>query len=658
MAGFRGSGNAHVKIRLRDRIRYAFEQLFFRYGAWSLAGVLVLAFASFLAVGTLLSLVVGVRFGADVEAAGPVEAAWHSLTRLLDGGTFSQDEDWSTRASMLLVTLGGMLIVSAFVGVVTEGIRSRTDQWREGRSLVPESNHSLILGWGPMVYPAVSQLCIAGSNRKFNCIVVMSELPRGEMDAMLKARVPDRHGARIVCRRGSPSDLDDLEMVQAHAARSVIVLPGDAGSDAPTIKTVLAVAEEARRLDREPTIIAPIFRPSFIPVARLAAPKFCQFIDVERLICRLEAQAARSPGIGEAITELLSFEGNEIYEIPPGPLVGASIADAIHAFSGACVFGVRTRDGGLELAPDPARAIGESEQLLVVTEDDDPALWGMREPAEAKSIAERARAKALRHAQVAAERPRVRRVVILGWTTRGRDLVEAIHQFSFGGLTLTIVAAPSQISVSRRELAKSPVEGIEWFEVIDDEWEDAEDPICDADVVLVLADRRGDDAEQSDAEVLVNLLRLRHLKERRQAEFRVVTEIVDRRNQELVMATDPDDLIVTGTMLANALTQFIDNEIGGQVLRSLLGPTGPSIFVVPLSLLGLGADDERTSFEVVAAAALARGAYAIGLKLGGLQREGASLVLSPERSGELSLTADDRVVLIAAAEVVKAMFGA
>jgi hypothetical protein len=128
-----------------------------------------------------------------------------------------------------------------------------------------------VLGWVPMVYSTLQELCVAGENQASSRIVLMSELPRLEMESLLQARRKNRHGTRIVGRSGRPSDIDDLILVQAHHANSVITPPSKTSIDATTIKTVLAVAEDSRRLGSEPHMIAPIFRQSFVTVARLAA---------------------------------------------------------------------------------------------------------------------------------------------------------------------------------------------------------------------------------------------------------------------------------------------------------------------------------------------------------------------------------------------------
>jgi hypothetical protein len=93
-----------MRIRIRDRLRDRAELMSFRLGTLGLALALVAASLAILGLGTLLGLIVDVRFGGDAEPATPVEAARHSFTRLRAGGTFSQDEEWPTRVSMLLAT--------------------------------------------------------------------------------------------------------------------------------------------------------------------------------------------------------------------------------------------------------------------------------------------------------------------------------------------------------------------------------------------------------------------------------------------------------------------------------------------------------------------------------------------------------------------------
>jgi len=72
---------------------------------------------------------------------------WMSLMRTLDPGTMGGDEGSPFFLFMMLaVTIGGLFVVSALIGVINSGIEAQLDRLRKGRSRVLESGHTLILG--------------------------------------------------------------------------------------------------------------------------------------------------------------------------------------------------------------------------------------------------------------------------------------------------------------------------------------------------------------------------------------------------------------------------------------------------------------------------------------------------------------------------------
>src|SRR5688572_4105678 len=106
-----------------------------------------------LGIVTLAALIIAL-FGispAESELVGFATAAWYSLMRTLDPGTMGQDSGWGFRIIMLLVTLGGIFIISALIGVLNTGLQLRMDELRKGRSRVIESNHTVILGWSHQI---------------------------------------------------------------------------------------------------------------------------------------------------------------------------------------------------------------------------------------------------------------------------------------------------------------------------------------------------------------------------------------------------------------------------------------------------------------------------------------------------------------------------
>src|SRR4051812_4700240 len=111
-------------------------------GTPALVGWLALATLTMIAIFTVVILVGGLGpKGAGHK--GPVGQAFDSLLHALDPGTIAEDEGrWPFLAVMLLVTLGGLFVVSALIGVIATGLDSRIEELRKGRSVVLEEDHT------------------------------------------------------------------------------------------------------------------------------------------------------------------------------------------------------------------------------------------------------------------------------------------------------------------------------------------------------------------------------------------------------------------------------------------------------------------------------------------------------------------------------------
>ena len=213
-----------------------------------------------------------------------------------------------------MLTLGGLFIVSALIGVIATGIDEKLVDLRKGRSRVLESDHTLILGWSETVFTIVSELAIANESRTRPAIVIMADEDKVEMEDAIREKVPELHNTRVVCRTGSPIDLDDLEIVNHQTARSVIVLaPAGEDPDSEVIKTVLALTRGPRRREELYHIVAEIQNPANLEAAYLVAGDEAVIIDKRETIARLIVQTSRQSGASVVYTELFDFDGDEVY---------------------------------------------------------------------------------------------------------------------------------------------------------------------------------------------------------------------------------------------------------------------------------------------------------------------------------------------------------
>jgi hypothetical protein len=149
---------------------------------------------------------------------------------------------------MLFVTLGGIFVVSALIGVLNNAIEGQMERLRKGRSVVLEANHMLILGWSPQIFTILNELMTANENQSRARIVVLAAKDKVEMEDEIRERVEIKGKTRIICRSGSPIDPTDLEIANPHSAKSIIVLPPEnSDPDTDVIKTVLAITNNPNR---------------------------------------------------------------------------------------------------------------------------------------------------------------------------------------------------------------------------------------------------------------------------------------------------------------------------------------------------------------------------------------------------------------------------
>jgi voltage-gated potassium channel Kch len=263
-------------VRVRDRLRYMFDNSMAR-GPIALIGWLALVSLLLIAVIAGVITVVGIApegispTGAEGTRPGFLEVAWYSLMRTLDAGTMGGDKGrWPFLFAILAVTLGGVFIVSTLIGVLTSGIESKVDELRKGRSRVVEEGHTLILGWSPKIFSVISELVTANENRKRPRIVVMADQDKVEMEDEIRSKVGSTKNTKVICRTGSPIDLNDLEIVNPHGARSIVVLaPEEGDPDSHVIKVILALTNHPHRRREPYHVVAEIQDPKNLEVAKM-----------------------------------------------------------------------------------------------------------------------------------------------------------------------------------------------------------------------------------------------------------------------------------------------------------------------------------------------------------------------------------------------------
>jgi voltage-gated potassium channel Kch len=627
------------KPTLAQRLRYAFDNTMSR-GTPALVVYLGLATLALIGLFTAVVLIFGlVPKGGRHSFIGGI---FTTLEHAMDPGTIANDTArWPFLLAMLLVTVAGLFVVSALIGVIATGLDSKIDELRKGRSLVLENGHTLILGWSDTIFTILSELDEAKAEESDPSIVILAERDRVEMEDRIRAKLGELRNARVICRSGSPIDLADLDLVSPQTARSIIVLAPEAEEpDSQVIKCVLALTKAAGHREHSYHIVAEIQDPTNLEAAHLVAGDEAVLVDKSETISRLVVQAARESGASVVYTELLDFAGDELYFREDEALAGRTFGDAVFAYEDCAVIGMLRADGALAINPPRETPIAAGDQLIAIAADEDRLAAA---PPAAAAPDETAIAEAV---------PAVRlpeRTLILGWNSRAPAVVNELDKYMQAGSDITVAATAAHAEaelerqcgdLERSELrfhTANPTARRDLMRL---------DPGSFEQVIVLCSDEL--DVQRADARTLVTLLHLRDIADTTEAKFSIVSELLDDRNRELAEVARVDDMIVSDRLISLMLAQISESKHLKDVFADLFAAEGSEVYLKPL------ADYVRpggeVSFATICEAALRRGETAIGFRAAAEASDSAKefgVRINPPKSTLLTPAPGDRAIVLA-----------
>ncbi|MFN8714193.1 MAG: CASTOR/POLLUX-related putative ion channel [Bacteroidota bacterium] len=629
------------KISFREKLRYSFENTL---SAGPIAIIGWLAVISIIIV-ILAALVIAIGdLGTDPitgENASFLEAAWNSLMHSMDAGNLAGDIGWPMRIVMLAVTIGGIFIVSILIGTITSGIETRIEEMRKGRSRVLENNHTLILGWSPKIFTIISELLVTNEHKHKPRIVIMADMDKVEMEDEINARFPSTGKTRIICRSGSPLDLSDLEVAAPHDARSIIILSPDdvSGPDTYVIKSILALTNNPNRRKEQYHIVAELREERNIEAAQLVGNNETVLVLSSDLIARVAAQTCRQSGLSVVYTELLDFEGAEIYMKAEHSLVGKTYATALHSYPQASVIGIYRKNDDLLLNPPPATEIGEGDLMILIAEDEKSAVISSP-PAPVNNAAIQLRTP---------EPAGTERTLLLGWNEKAASIIRELDSYVTAGSEVMVVCNDQEAEHAAAELAPQLNKHRLSFRNADTTQRAVLDSLNVASYNhIILLCNNQIDVQEADAQVLIALLHLRNIASQQKRDFSIVSEMRDIRNRALADVARADDFIVSDKLVSLLLSQLSENKRLERVFKDLFSADGSEIYLKPVSdYIKL---DEPVNFHTLLDAASAKGETAIGYRIAALSGEADKaygVKVNPSKTEELKFEESDRLIVLA-----------
>ena len=454
-------------------------------------------------------------------------------------------------------------------------------------------------------------------------------------------------GRKIVCRSGSPIDVDDLAIASLGTARSIVVLaPETDEPDADVIKTILAITNDPDRRPEPYHIVAELRDRANVDVARMVGRDEVELILSEELIARITAQTCRQSGpVGRLHGAARLRRRRDLPDRPARARRDARSARRWSPFEDAAVIGLLPGGGTPQLNPPMDTVIAAGDRLIVIAADDDQ----IHAAADAPTPIDEARSA---RRVPARSPPRNGRSCSAGTAGPPRSSRELDAYVADGSEVVVVSAEPGVDGEAASLVARSDGPRAQRIDAAARRSRPTGRPStrspsrpsttssCSA------TDRL--DPSRADARTLVTLLHLRDIADRLGHDFSIVSEMLDLRNRALAEVTRADDFIVSDRLVSLMLAQVAENKHLNAVFDDLFDPAGSEIYLRPAG--DYVALDRAVPFAAVIEAARRRGEIAFGYRVAARSEDASAaygVSLNPSKRSPLTFTAADRIVVLA-----------
>ncbi|MBN2361678.1 MAG: hypothetical protein JXR83_19655 [Deltaproteobacteria bacterium] len=652
-----GNGARTGKTTAGARLRYRIDNFMARGGLAVFFAILSMFAIGFLAAA-ILRLVAGL-IAPDQSAPAPADGLWRTFIEIADAGNIGDDSDapWLSKLVGIATIFVGMVLFSSMVAFITSLFQDKLDALRRGKSGVIENGHTLILGFGDRLVDIVREVIVANESEADAAVVVLADRDKQEMDECFNERIPDRKTTRLITRSGSPSHVDTLRKVAVERARSITVLSDARSSDAAeqksladarVLKNVMAVVAACGERDLPP-IVAELFMEKNRTLAESIAPGRITTLAEESLLSKMLVQTSRVSGLALVYSDLVGFEGNEIYFYrPESGWSEIAFGQLLYHFVESVPLGLRHADGQIALNPPRDLALRPDDDVIVLAEDDS-TIGFSRSPLHTPA--------ALQPTQLRLE-PRPERHLVVGWTGKSKLIIGEYAQYLKPGSAIHVVveqepaALAAEIEPLRQRFPEIKI-GLAQVDISAPEALARLAPHGYGNVIILSRDQAT--PEEADATTISTLLRFRqHFKAHEQATgsqvtTQVITEVMDSDNADLVLQVGVRDYLVSNQFVSKIFAQVAQEPDVKRVYDDLFQEQGSEIYLKPAALYFPQLPVTLPFGDCVAAAQL-RGEICFGYRLAvdaADAARGHGIHIIPNKCQPVTLGAGDFLITLA-----------
>jgi K+/H+ antiporter YhaU regulatory subunit KhtT len=511
-----------------------------------------------------------------------------------------------------------------------------------------------------MVFDIIRELIIANESEKSAAVVVLSELPKEEMDDIIAERIKDRKTTRIITRTGTMSSMESLERVSVTECKSVIVLPlcnasasdeDKLVSDAKVLKSVLAVIAASKEDPTRANIIAEMYDTTKRDVIVNLDPEQITMVETGRIVAKIIVQTSRTPGLGFVYNDIIGYAGSEIY-FYKAQWQGCAFGELQFRFKDGMVMGVRQESGVILLNPGSDYSMNESDEVIIIAEDDSsirlekkPVYFPVELPLSARKLAKG-----------------IESALIIGWNSKAAVLIEEYTEYVLDGSVIDVMIPADeeegkQVVWELQERFPGIKIGLMALNPLD--MNDLRSIDLKKYNTVILLNRQEDDTEKIDSTTITTLLMIREILKNHEKETgvkvktQVITEVMKSDNLELIVRTGVNDSIISNQMVSKIMAQVAENPGVLKVYEDLFSEEGSEIYLKPVTLY-LDALPESAAFADLMRLAQKRGEILLGYRVRELEhsvKENFGVIINPKKNMVINPKDGDQLIVLAENEL-------
>ena len=657
-----------MKHSRSKKLQYRFEQFMAKGGT----SIFISLLMAFLVCFTIIVVIRGILiasigyFGEPVADYNTVHSfwdhMWYTFLQMTDPGNMYQDSmttGW-IRITTVIAGFAGVILFSALIAFITTALDNLLYEFRKGRGIILEKDHTLILGWNERVIDVLRELIIANESEDYASVVILASTEKEKMDDYIAKRLPDTKTTNIVTSNGDSSNINELKRINAVDAKSLIVMASCADSasyedkllsDTYAIKTIMAMITLQEGKNELP-IITEIFTEQKRAIVEFFDDENIIALDSWDIMGKLLVQTSLTSGLEMVYNEILSFDLSEVY-FHNAEWNGIKFGELPYHFADGIPLGIHKDDGSLTLRPADDTVLEDSDEILILADDDSTIDFKQAQLFHPKDLA-------YNHHQL---EKKSKRILMLGWHDIGNIFVRESDEYLKEGSEFDI-------------MIKEPTETImSHIKEIDEEYPNIKitlhqentlsienlqklNPFEYDNIIILSQDPDETSAEKIDSDTLMILLLLRKIAKNEEInkatnKTKIITQVLNSDNQDLIIQTDVDDFIISNKLITMILAQLSEEPAIKKLYDDIFQEDGSEIYVKPANLY-FDNFPVTLDFATILGQARKRDEICLGVRFGDLSKnaeENFGVKLNPPKDENITLTENDYLVVLAEDEL-------